>query len=95
MTRAPTTGIAVLLLAVDRVTPYDGGLIALALAYSTASMLAFARSRRLRRSPAAWLGDAAAVLALIAAAQDWRSPFYLLGVTTLVLPATTLPFGAR
>ena len=29
---------------------------------------------------------------LIAATQDWRSPFYLLGLTALVLPATTLPF---
>jgi hypothetical protein len=47
VTRAPTTGTAVLLLAVHRVTPYDGGLIVLALAYSAASMLAFARSRRL------------------------------------------------
>jgi signal transduction histidine kinase len=34
--------------------------------------------------------DAAVALGLVLAAGEWRSPFYLLAVTTLILPATTL-----
>jgi signal transduction histidine kinase len=34
--------------------------------------------------------DAAVALGLVLAAGEWRSPFYLLAVTTLILPATSL-----
>ena len=34
----------------------------------------------------------AAVLALVAASEDWRSPFYVLMLTALVLPSTGLAF---
>ena len=35
--------------------------------------------------------DAAATLALVLAGGEWRSPFYLLAVSSLILPAATLP----
>jgi signal transduction histidine kinase len=44
----------------------------------------------LRRRPVAWAVDAAIVLACILAYGDWRSPFYLLWLTTLALPATAV-----
>ena len=45
----------------------------------------------LRGRPLVWAADSLAVLALIVAAGDWRSPFYLLWLSTLALPATCLP----
>ena len=38
--------------------------------------------------------DAPAALALVLAGGDWRSPFYVFALTTLVLPATSLPWRA-
>ena len=35
-----------------------------------------------------------AALALVLASGDWRSPFYIFALTTLVLPATALPWRA-
>jgi signal transduction histidine kinase len=43
-----------------------------------------------RQSPLAWLADSLIVLALVVASGDWRSPFYMLWLTTLALPATHL-----
>jgi signal transduction histidine kinase len=40
--------------------------------------------------PAAWLIDVAACLLLVVASGDWRSPCYLLAVTALIPPATSL-----
>ena len=43
-----------------------------------------------RRAPAAWVIDSAIVLACVMISEDWRSPFYLLWLTTLALPAVHL-----
>ena len=47
-------------------------------------------SPRIRRLPAAWAVDFAATLACVLASGDWRSPFYLLWLVSLCLPAATL-----
>jgi signal transduction histidine kinase len=44
----------------------------------------------LRRRPLAWVIDSAIVLGCVLAYGDWRSPFYLLWLTTLALPATAV-----
>lgn len=54
---------------------------------STGLLLAFPR---LTRMPTAWAADFAATLACILASGDWRSPFYLMWLSTLVLPAVSL-----
>ena len=93
MTRLLGGSVAALLLAVHRVTAHDGVLIVAVLAY-TATSLALLRVRpSLRESRVVWVLDGAAVLALVWASEDWRSPFYVLLLTALVLPATALPFG--
>ena len=91
-TRAIATLTATALLIGHRVTSYDWLLAAVSITYSLGSLLAIVRSRRLQRHPAVWIADSAAVLGLVIASAQWRSPFYLLALTTLVLPATTLPF---
>ncbi len=92
MTRVLAAAVAVLLLVVHRVTPYDGLLISATVAYTAASLAAARYLPRLQTAPAAWLVDGAVVLALVAASQDWRSPFYVYTLTALILPATTLTF---
>lgn len=91
-TRAIATATSTALLIGHRVTSHDGLLAAIAISYSLGSLVAIVRSRRLQRMPAVWVADGVAVLALVIASAQWRSPFYLLALTTLVLPATTLPF---
>ena len=54
---------------------------------STAALLLFAR---LRRAPACWMIDIGAGFALMLLWGDWRSPYYLLWLTTLLLPAVSL-----
>jgi signal transduction histidine kinase len=63
----------------------------LLLTYGPASTALLVAIPALRRSPWAWTVDVLAVLGLILASGDWRSPFYLLWLVTLVLPATGLP----
>lgn len=83
---------AVGLLAVQQYTQHDGLLVAAGLAYGTLSSVAVLRRPDLTRRPWFWIIDATAVLALVLASGDWRSPFYLLALTTLALPAAALPF---
>jgi signal transduction histidine kinase len=45
---------------------------------------------RVRRMPTAWAIDFAATLACVLASGDWRSPFYLLWLVSLCLPAVAL-----
>jgi signal transduction histidine kinase len=59
--------------------------------YGPLSALAFARVPALRESRVAWLCDFALTLAFVIHSQDWRSPFYLMWLTSLALPATSLP----
>ncbi len=54
---------------------------------STGLLLAFPRLARTRQ---AWLADFAITLACVLASGDWRSPFYLLWLSTLALPAVSL-----
>jgi signal transduction histidine kinase len=60
------------------------------LTYGPLSLLAFGRFPALRSSPFAWAADFAFTLAFIIDSQDWRSPFYLLWLTSLALPASRL-----
>lgn len=92
MTRLLGAGVGVVLLSLHRVTAYDPLLILGVVAFAVGSLCVFAYVPRLQLSPVAWLVDGAAVLALVAASGDWRSPFYVLMVTALILPATGLSF---
>jgi two-component system sensor histidine kinase UhpB len=85
--RIAATALAIVLLLLNPARP---GLAALAMygVVSTALMIAMPR---LRSAPLAWLADNAILLALVAASGDWRSPFYLLWLTSLALPAVQLP----
>jgi signal transduction histidine kinase len=92
MTRLLATVVAVVLLLVHRVVAYDLALIVASVAYSAGSLGLLRLVPRLQLSPAAWLVDCVAVLALVVASADWRSPFYILMLTALVLPSTGQPF---
>lgn len=81
---------ASVLLVAHRVTAFDDVLLLATFAWTAASCLAVLRIPALERSIAAWLVDTVVVLGLIYASEDWRSPFYIYGLTTLVLPVTEL-----
>jgi signal transduction histidine kinase len=88
VSRAVATTVAVVLLAAHRVTAHDGWLLSAGAAYGAASVAVVLAVPAVRRSVVAWAVDALAVLALIVVSGDWRSPFYLMAVTALVLPVT-------
>jgi len=92
MTRALGAAVAVVLLAAHNVSGYDPLLIIATLAWTSISIGAYARSAKLQNSPVAWLADTGVALALVYLSTDWRSPFYVFALTTLILPATALPF---
>ncbi len=92
MTRAAASALAVTLLIVHRITDFDALLVWLTLVHATVTLVLAVRSPALLRRPAVWSADIVAVLALILASGDWRSPFYLLALTALAPPAATLPF---
>jgi signal transduction histidine kinase len=81
---------AVVLLLVHQVTERDGWLLLGAVVAGPVAMLLASAFQRLRRSPAAWCVDTLVALSLVVASEDWRSPFYLLALTTLILPAVAL-----
>ncbi|MDQ3768637.1 MAG: ATP-binding protein [Actinomycetota bacterium] len=87
---AAATVAAILLLVTD--TPNTGLLVSACLGYAAVSCLAFSRLPALQYAPAAWMVDAVAGFALIMVAGNWRSPFYLFAITSLILPATSLGF---
>ena len=91
MTRVLGAALAVALLIGHRVTDHDVALALVTVAWSAFTLAAFAHSERLRQAPAAWAIDALAALALVLVSGDWRSPFYIYALTTLILPATALP----
>jgi signal transduction histidine kinase len=66
---------------------------AVLLLYGPLSTAALATSPALRRMPAAWAVDFGATLAFVVASGDWRSPFYLMWLVTLALPAASLPLS--
>ena len=92
MTRVLAAGVAVLLLTFHRVTAHDSLLIVGAVVFAIGSLAAFTYVPCLQLSPFAWLVDSVAALALVAASEDWRSPFYVLMLTALILPSTGLSF---
>ena len=91
-TRSVATVIAVTLLLAHRITSDDTLLAVGGGAYGLLSLLAALRLTRLPTLPVAWVLDGAIVLGFLVAAGQWRSPFYLLALTTLIFPATALAF---
>jgi signal transduction histidine kinase len=91
VTRLIATVAGVTLLIAHDVTEDNGVLAVIALAYGGGTILAAVRFQTLQHKPAAWAIDAAALMALILVTETYRSPFYLLGLTALILPATGLP----
>jgi signal transduction histidine kinase len=87
------TGAAVLLV-IHRVSAHDDRLLIACVLYTAASLVAFGRSPAVRDSPLAWAIDSLVVLMLMHFSEDWRSPFFVLSLTTLVLPTTSLGYRA-
>jgi signal transduction histidine kinase len=84
--RLVATGIAAALLAWGGV----GGIQAVLLLYGPASTVVLASSATIRRHPLAWAADFVATLGLVLASGDWRSPYYLMWLSALALPAVHL-----
>ncbi len=61
------------------------------LMYGPISTLVIGLSPRIRHMPITWVIDSGVTLLFILASGDWRSPFYLLWLSTLALPATSVP----
>jgi signal transduction histidine kinase len=66
------------------------GIDALLLLYGVVSTGLFVAVPALRRAPVAWTVDIAATTVFVIQSGDWRSPFYLLWLSSLALPATGL-----
>ena len=90
ITRTATAVVAPLLLTLQGLEGREVLLSACAILYGAVTVAAAARRPSLRTHPAAWVVDVVAVLALIVAFGNWRSPFYLLALTALILPTTAL-----
>lgn len=81
---------AVVLLLAHRVTDFDSALIVAVCAYVLVSSGVVFALPEVTSRPAAWALDTGAALTLVVLSGDWRSPFFLLAVSTLVTPAVTL-----
>lgn len=92
ITRLPAAGVSVGLLLVHHVSDRDATLVAATIAWTAVTLVAAIRFPAVQRSRVAWALDAAAALVLTWLSGDWRSPFYVFGLTALILPATSLPF---
>ena len=88
--RLLVTAMAVVLLVVHRLTPHDGRLIAAVCVYALVATAVALVPRDLTRHPVTWALDIATALTLVVLSGDWRSPFFLLSVTTLVTPSLCL-----
>jgi signal transduction histidine kinase len=88
--RLGTAALAVGLLALRPFSDQDPALAAVTAIWAFWSVAAVRLWPRLAASAPAWCIDAAVTLALVLAGGEWRSPFYLLAVSSLVLPATAL-----
>jgi signal transduction histidine kinase len=73
---------------------WDGltGIDAVFLLYGVVSTALFVSFPVLRRTPVAWTVDIGATIAFVLQSGDWRSPFYLLWLSSLALPAVALSF---
>ncbi|WCB94663.1 hypothetical protein DSM104299_03401 [Baekduia alba] len=90
MTRVVGAMLAIALLLAHRVTHHDPYLAAITLVWTPISLAVLRQTQDWRWAPAIWALDALAAFALILAGGDWRSPFYVYALTTLILPATAL-----
>ena len=88
--RLLATGVGCTLLLVHTVTGHDIVLVWVGAGYGLASAAAAAAWPRLQQARVAWALDVAATLALVLASEEWRSPFYLMALSSLVLPATAV-----
>ena len=69
----------------------DRLLAVLVLVYGALSAGAAVAFPAIRVSRLAWSVDAVVVLAFLIVGEGWRSPFYVLALTTLIYPCTQLP----
>src|SRR3954454_11269826 len=90
MTRVLGALLAIALLLAHRVTHHDPLLAAFTLVWTPVSLYLLRQTQDWRWAPLAWAADALVAFGLILAGGDWRSPFYVYALTTLVLPATAL-----
>ncbi|HVE67321.1 MAG TPA: sensor histidine kinase [Solirubrobacteraceae bacterium] len=90
ITRATGALVVPPLLLVDHLDGNEFVLAGVALGYSAASAGVLARWPALQQSRSLWVADCAVLLSLVLAYGEWRSPFYLLALSSLVLPATGL-----
>lgn len=88
--RALSAATAVALLSVHRVTDFDGTLIIVVAAYTVGTAGALIQWPGLVHRPPVWIADVTVVYVLLFVSGDWRSPFYLLALTSLALPAAAL-----
>jgi signal transduction histidine kinase len=68
-----------------------GGLDVVLLLYGPISTAVLVGWPGLRKLPLAWAADSLATLGLVVLSDDWRSPFYLMWLASLALPAIYLP----
>jgi signal transduction histidine kinase len=92
MTRVLGAALAIVLLLAHQVTEHDPLLAALTVVWTPVSLAILRRTQDASYAPAVWVADTLAALGLVLAGGDWRSPFYVFALTTLVLPATSLPW---
>ncbi len=62
----------------------------LLLLYGPLSTVVLVAAPTIRRDPRTWIFDYVATLGFVVVSGDWRSPFYLLWLASLALPATAL-----
>lgn len=91
-TRLVAAGVALGLLALLHVSDADTELAAATVGWTAVSLLALRAVPGLDRRLWAWLADGAVALLFVWLSTDWRSPFYVYALSTLVLPATALRF---
>lgn len=85
--RLAAWAIAFALVAWSGIAGHDAAL----LVYGPLSTAILAASPRLRHSRVTWVIDFAVTLALVIESGDWRSPYYMLWLAALALPAAYLP----
>jgi signal transduction histidine kinase len=88
--RAGTALVAVGLLALRPFSDQDPVLGVIAVIWAAWTIAAVRLAPVVAANAPFWVLDAAVTLGLVLAAGEWRSPFYLLAVSSLILPATAL-----